>query len=97
VFGLNTSLFVLMSYSGTSLDTNLRRSIAWSKSQREVADLVTGSHSADNVEKWRKMRDDFDEDPSKPNPYEEVENRTSFFIFSIFHISFNPQILLWTT
>ena len=30
----------------------------------------------DIVDKWRKMRDDFDRDPSMPNPYEEAENRT---------------------
>jgi len=28
---------------------------------------------------WCKMRDDFDRDPSMPNPYEEVERRMFFF------------------
>ncbi|KAF9789306.1 hypothetical protein BJ322DRAFT_1000561 [Thelephora terrestris] len=61
----------------TSLEKNLRRSLAWSRSQREVANLVSQSYSPETVDVWRKMRDEFDLDQSKPNPYKEVENRTT--------------------
>jgi len=60
---------------GVALDRNLRRSFAWKVSQREVANLISASYAPDVVEKWHKMRNDFDLDPTMPNPYEEVENR----------------------
>lgn len=66
-----------------SLDRNLLRSLAWSKSQREVANLISGSYTVEVVEKWHKMRNDFDGDSSKPNPYEEVEKRTSGFLLCL--------------
>lgn len=61
---------------GTSLVRNLQRSLAWSKTQREVATLISASHPPDVVDNWREMRDNFDRDPSMPNPYEEAEQRT---------------------
>ena len=64
-----------MAFTGTALERNLRRSLAWEKSQREVATLISGAYSAATVDKWRKMRDEFDLDNSKPNPYEELDNR----------------------
>ena len=64
-------------FSGKTLERNLRRSLAWKKSQREVATLISGTYSTATVEKWCKMRDEFDLDNSKPNPYEEVDNRKS--------------------
>ena len=67
--------------TGTSLDRNLRRSLAWSKSQREIAALVSESYPTAVVDKWREMRDSFDRDTSMPNPYKEVEDRTIFSIF----------------
>ena len=63
--------------SGTMLKRNLRQSLAWKKSQREVAALVSDAYPTATVEKWCKMRDEFDLDNSKPNPYEEVDNRRS--------------------
>ena len=56
---------------GTFLEKNLRQSLAWSKSQREVAMQISESYSAATVDKWRRMRDKFDLDPSEPNPYKE--------------------------
>ena len=47
----------------------------WSKSQREVATLISESYSADVVDKWREMRAEFDRDHSMPNPYKETEDR----------------------
>jgi hypothetical protein len=73
-------LHILILNSGTSLDRNLRRSFAWSKTQREVATLISKSYPAAVVNEWRKIRDDFDRDPLKANPYEEVEQRTIFSI-----------------
>ena len=64
---------------GTFLNKNLQVSLAWSKSQRKVATLVSESYSTAIVDEWRKMRDEFDLDQSKPNPYEEVDNRSCFF------------------
>jgi hypothetical protein len=72
-----------MGFSGTSLDRNLRRSLAWKTSQREVADLITSSYEASTIREWQKMRDDFDRDSSKPNPYEEIENRTNPSILNL--------------
>lgn len=60
---------------GTSLVKNLQRSLAWSETQREVAALISESYPANVVAKWREMRDNFDRDPSMPNPYEEAEQR----------------------
>ena len=39
---------------------------------------MSESYPADVVSQWRKMREDFDRDPSKLNPYEEVDDRMSF-------------------
>lgn len=61
---------------GKFLEKNLRRSLIWKKSQREVATLMSGAFDPDTVGKWRKMRELFDLDQTKPNPYEEVDNRT---------------------
>jgi len=47
---------------------------------------MSGSYPADVVSKWRKMRDDFDRDPSKPNPYEERNNRMVSLILKLYCI-----------
>ena len=49
---------------------NLCHSMRWGKSQCAFATAISDKH-LDNVEKWSKMRDVFDKDPTKPNPYEE--------------------------
>jgi len=61
-------------HSGAFLDKNLQRSFTWSKTQRELATLLSASYSDKTVDAWRKMRDEFDLDQSKPNPYEEIDN-----------------------
>ena len=81
--------------SGTLLDRNLRRSIAWRNSQQEVATLVSESYPAATVDKWRKMRDEFDLDQKKPNPYEEVDNRTYFFNGYFNPLLIDFQMLRW--
>ena len=49
--------------------------LAWGKSQQEIANLLSASYPADIVSKWHKMQDNFDRDSSKPNLYEEADNR----------------------
>ena len=66
-------------YLGKLLEKNLRRSLAWKKSQREVATLMSAAFDTATVNKWREIRDAFDLNDSEPNPYEEVDNRTYFF------------------
>lgn len=41
---------------------------------------MSSSYPKDVVKKWSKMRDDFDQDSSKPNPYQESEERTDFSV-----------------
>ena len=50
---------------------NLRRSVRWGKSQRTFATAISSKHTDDVIQKWSEMRDVFDKDPMKPNPYEE--------------------------
>ena len=79
-----------------SLNRNLLRSFTWSKSQWEVANLISGSYTAEVVEKWQKMRNDFDRDSSLPNPYEEVENcMVPFVLRQSLHSSGSSQIVQW--
>lgn len=56
----------------------------WSRSQREVAVLISESYSSDVVDEWREMRAKFDSNRSMPNPYKETEDRmfSSLFIHS---------------
>jgi hypothetical protein len=44
---------------------------------------MSGSYPADTVKKWTQMRDAFDLDRSKPNPYEEADNRGCFLYKSL--------------
>ena len=80
---------------GVLLDRNLRRSVAWKKSQRDVANLISGSYTPDVVNRWYKMREDFDNVFSMPNPYEEVENCALFFPTSLTPLSPLPQSAQW--
>lgn len=64
---------------------NLRRSVRWSKTQRAFAAAISVKHPADILERWAKMREDFDNDPKKPNPY--VEPRVRKCISVLLRIS----------
>ena len=66
-------------YLGKLLEKNLRRSLVWKKSQREVATLMSAAFDSTTVDKWHQMRELFDRDQTKPNPYEEVDNRMYAF------------------
>ena len=44
---------------------------------------MSNSYPAETVDEWREMRDEFDLDSTNPNPYEEVDNRMSFFLTKI--------------
>ena len=76
IFACSPAGYSLTLSAGVSLNKNLQRSLAWSTSQREVATLISESYPVDIVAKWRRMRADFDLNPSMPNPYKEVERRT---------------------
>jgi hypothetical protein len=66
-----------------TLNKNLKTSLAWFATQREVAMLMSSSYPEAAVSKWTAMRDDFDRDSSKPNPYQEAEQRmVSCLIYS---------------
>lgn len=60
---------------------NLRRSVTWSKSQRAFATAISAKHSEDVIKEWSEMRDAFDDDPMKPNPYEEPKTRQLATVF----------------
>ena len=72
---------ILTSFQGVFLLKNLRRSHAWSKSQRKVATSLSQKYPKKTIKEWTKMCDKFDRDPNSPNPYKEPKNRT--FIFSL--------------
>jgi hypothetical protein len=59
--------------SGTTLLKNLQKSLSWSKTQRTVANNASQRISASTLADWKKMREVFDRDRTKPNPYEEPE------------------------
>ena len=59
---------------GKLLEKNLRKSLTWKKSQREVAALMSGAFSATIVDGWRKMREAFDLDQTQPDPYKEIDH-----------------------
>jgi hypothetical protein len=73
--GSSTSACPHPVHLGRLLENNLRKSLAWKKSQRQVAALMSGAFSATTVDGWRKMREAFDLDQTNPDPYEEVEHR----------------------
>ena len=64
---------VLIFCLGVSLLKNLKKSLAWSKTQRAVANKAPESLPADTLAQWSTMRQEFDQDRAKPNPYEEPE------------------------
>ena len=72
----------LTSFLGAFLLKNLRRSVAWSKTQRSFALAISAKHPTHVLQQWKKMREDFDRDPAKPNPYEEPRVRKSFAVRS---------------
>lgn len=92
----HTSLHFTLT-SGVLFDKNLRRSVAWKKTQREVATLISGSYPADVVAKWHKMRDAYDNDPNMPNPYEEAEDCAVSFTYYLTARSLNSQVSPWPT
>ena len=82
-------------HSGKLLEKCLRRSLAWKKSQREVATMMSNAFDPATVDKWRKMRDEFDLDGSMPNPYEEPDNRTFSFLRRLHLPLTDPKTSQW--
>ena len=70
-FLLASNLPLLTSCPGVFLLKNLRRSIKWSKIQRAFASAISAKHPSGVLQRWTKMREDFDSNTDKPNPYAE--------------------------
>lgn len=73
--------FSLTSSTGVLLMKNLRRSVRWSKTQQAFASAISAKHSDAVLERWAKMREDFNTDPKKPNLYVEPRVRKSVFVY----------------
>ena len=58
---------------GVSLLKNLRKALTWSKTQHANADKASQGLPATTLTDWTNMRNEFDRDRKKPNPYEEPE------------------------
>ena len=71
--GFNDHLQYLSFHPGVTLLRNLRKALVWSKTQRAIADNASACLLDDTLVDWAKMRQDFDRDRTKPNPYEEPE------------------------
>ena len=67
----------LTSNPGVFLLKNLRRSVRWSKVQRAFASAIGAKQPTGVLQRWKKMRKDFDRDTNKPNPYVEPRVRKS--------------------
>ena len=61
-----SAMYDLTFNPGVSLDRNLQQLLAWSKSQREVAALISGSYSPAIVFKWCEMLDNLIATPLCP-------------------------------
>jgi hypothetical protein len=77
-------------HSGFSLLKNLRKSLSWSKTQRAVANRASDSLSTETLADWSAMRKKFDQDRTKPNPYEEPETCKLFALRLVFPKANNP-------
>ena len=62
---------------------NLRWSLALSRTQRTFALAMSTKHPADVLQQWANMHNNFDKDPTKPNPYEEPHVHKLVIVFSI--------------
>ena len=82
----------LISFPGTSLLKNLQNSLAWSKAQRLIAEDASQSLSKETLAEWTQMRLDFDQDRTKPNPYEEPETCESLELSQSFS-PLNPVVV----
>ena len=69
----NDHLQYLSFHPGVTLLRNLQKVLVWSKTQRAIADNASARLLDDTLVDWAKMRQDFDRDRTKPNPYEEPE------------------------
>jgi len=58
---------------GITLLKNLRKAFIWSKTQRTVADNTSNRLPPGTFTEWKNMREDFDRNNQKPNPYKEPE------------------------
>ena len=59
--------------TGTNLRKTLEKAWKWSKAQREVANTLNATVPEETVCKWQRMVEEYKQDKSKPNPFEEPE------------------------
>ena len=67
--------FFLTLHLGALLMKNLRRSVRWSKIQRTFALAISAKYPPDILQRWTRIREDFDRNPKKLNPYVEPRIR----------------------
>jgi len=58
---------------GDYLKISFQKSFVMKKRHRLLADKHTLTFPTDTIEKWREMKREWDEDHSKPDPYQESE------------------------
>lgn len=64
---------MLIFHLGVSLLKNLQKSLFWSKTQHTVVNKASECLPTDTLIDWNKMQQEFDQDHTKPNPYEEPD------------------------
>jgi hypothetical protein len=57
--------------------------------------MMSGTYPVSIIDKWRTMRDTYDLDQTKPNPYEEVDSRTPVFCAGSCLLLIYYQTLRW--
>ena len=74
-------ILLLTSHPGVFLLKNLRWSVKWSKTQWAFTSAISAKHPPEVLEQWAEMRKEFDDNRTKPNPYEEPRVRKSTIIY----------------
>jgi len=69
---------------GITLLKNLEKALVWSETQRAVANNASNRLPPETLANWDKMRQDFDRDNEKPNPYAEPDTCKSHRVFCMF-------------
>lgn len=71
--------YLLTGYAiGSSLQKNLLKAAEMSSKQRQVADDFTATFPHETIKSWSRMVNEWEADPSKPNPYVSEEKHMFF-------------------
>ena len=76
IFIINTLKLI-----GSLLETNLSKAVEMSAKQRKAATDFSGTFPKKTIESWKKMVKQWQEDPSRPNPY--VSNERGMYFEEI--------------